>query len=44
MKESILFISLLFSLLGWAQPRINGGWEQFGIQNPDTVIHLNVRR
>jgi hypothetical protein len=42
MKKSILFISLLFSLSGWAQPRINGGWEQFGIQNPDTVIHLNV--
>lgn len=24
-----------------AQPHINGGWEQFGIQNPDTVVSLN---
>ena len=34
-------VSLLAILTGWAQPKVEGGWEQFDIQNPDTVIRLN---
>lgn len=40
-KTPIVFTCLLSALSGWAQPRITGGWDQFNIQNPDTVIRLN---
>ena len=40
-KATFLSICLLTTCTGWAQPQIRGGWEQFGIHQPDTVIRLN---
>lgn len=41
MKTIISTVLCTVSMIAAAQTHIQGGWEQFGIANADTVIHLN---